>query len=70
MVWYDEFGESFWLTLAGLLTGFGGVCLQAILKSRCKEFFCCGMGCVRDPAPPGQEPEIQLPDPPSRVTKV
>lgn len=57
---YDEFGSAFWLTLAGAIFGFGGVCLRAILKSRCKEFSCCFMKCIRDPAPPGQEPELDL----------
>jgi hypothetical protein len=56
---YSEFNAAFFLTLAGAIFGFGGLCLQAILKSRCKEFSCCGVHCVRDPAPPGQEPELE-----------
>jgi hypothetical protein len=40
--------------------GFGGLCLQAILKSRCKEFRCMGIWCIRDVAPPGEEPTIDV----------
>lgn len=58
--WYAEFNSAFWLTLAGALFGFGGVCINAILKSRCKEFSCCGLHCVRDIAPPGQEPQVEV----------
>jgi hypothetical protein len=50
--WYHEFNSAFWLTLSGALFAFGGLVLQAALKSRCKEFHCCGIGCVRDPMPP------------------
>ena len=57
---YDEFGSTFWLTLAGALFGFGGVCLQAVLKSRCRSFSCWGINCVRDPAPVGQEPHLDI----------
>ena len=60
MAWIDTFDDAFWLTLAGAVFGFGGVCLQAILKSRCKEFHCCGLSCVRDVAPPGMEPDLEL----------
>ena len=59
-VWYSEFNSAFWLTLAGAIFGFGGVCLRAILKSRCKEFRCCGLECIRDVAPAGQEPDLDL----------
>ena len=58
--WYKEFGSTFWLTLAGAFFAFGGVCLQAILKSRCKRFSCFGISCIRDPAPYGEEPELDL----------
>jgi len=58
--WYKTFDSAFWLTLSGAFFAFGGVCLQAILKSRCKTCECCGLKCVRDVAPPGREPEIDL----------
>ena len=57
---YDEFGSVFWITFSGAVFAFLGVCLQAILKSRCKEFKCCGISCIRDPAPPGKEPHLDL----------
>lgn len=56
--WYSTFDSAFWLTLSASILGFGGLCLQAILKSRCKEFKCCGMSCIRDVAPPGMEPTL------------
>jgi len=58
--WYSTFDSAFWLTLSASILGFGGLCLQAILKSRCKEFKCCGMSCIRDVAAPGMEPTIDL----------
>lgn len=69
----STFDDVFWLTLATAVFGFGGVCLQAILKSRCKEFHCCGMGCIRDVAPVGLEPDLELgrtppPPPPTTTT--
>lgn len=71
MTQWETFDDAFWLTLAGAIFGFGGVCLQAILKSRCKEFHCCGINCVRDVAPPGLEPDLELgnqvPTPPKKV---
>ena len=73
MVWYQEFNAAFWLTLSGAMFAFGGVCLNAMLKSRCTEFHCCGLSCVREPLPPGdeldldalQQPQVQ---PPPRVS--
>lgn len=59
-IWETTFDDAFWLTLSGAMFAFGGVCLQAILKSRCREFHCCGLGCVRDVAPVGLEPDLEL----------
>ena len=59
-VWYDEFGSVFWITLSGAVFAFFGVCLQAVLKSRCKKFKCCGILCERDIAPVGKEPQLDL----------
>lgn len=56
--WYDEFNSTFWLTLAGALFAFGGVVLQAILKSRCVEFRCFGVSCVREPLPADADVEL------------
>ena len=58
--WYNEFNSAFWLTLSASVLGFMGLCLQAILKSRCKTCKCCGVVIERDVAPPGQEPVLDL----------
>ena len=58
--WIQEFGSAFWLTIVASVFGFGGVCLQAVLKSRCKRFSCCCITCVRDPLPYGHEPDLNL----------
>ena len=55
---YDEFDSNFWLVLSASVFAFLGLIVRATLKSRCKEFHCCGMSCIRDVAPPGMEPEI------------
>jgi hypothetical protein len=57
---YDEFNGAFWLTLSGAIFAFLGVCLQAILKSRCKSCKFCGIEIERDVAPPGREPHLDL----------
>jgi hypothetical protein len=61
-IWQTTFDDTFFLTLAGAFFAFGGVVLRAILKSRCKECHCFGIGCVRDVAPPGQEPTLDTTD--------
>jgi len=58
--WYTEFNSAFWLTLSASVLGFMGLCLQAILKSRCKTCRCCGIEIERDVAPPGQEPVLEM----------
>jgi hypothetical protein len=41
---YNTFNSAFWLALAGLLFGFGGVCFKACYASKCKQFsVCCGL---------------------------
>ena len=57
---YNEFGSAFWLTFSGAFFAFLGVCMNAVLKSRCKEFKCCGLYCIRDTVPPGMEPQVDL----------
>ena len=56
--WMEIYDAAFWLTLSASILGFGGLCLQAILKSRCKECSCLGFKCIRDVAPPGMEPTL------------
>jgi len=64
---WEIFDDAFWLTLAGAFFGFGGVMINGILKSRCKQCSCCGMSCERDVAPPGEEPQVVV-DIPSLTT--
>ena len=59
-VWYNTFNDIFWLTLAGTIMGGVTMVVNAILKSRCKEFKCCGISCIRDPVPIGEEPQVEL----------
>ena len=49
-IWETTFNDTFFLTLAGLVFGFGGLMLRACLKSRCKEFHCLGVSCIGDVA--------------------
>ena len=57
-VWETIFNDTSFLTLAGILFGFEGLMLRACLKSRCKEFHCLRVSCVRDVALPVQEPDL------------
>ena len=56
------FDDTFFLTLSGALFAFLGLLIRATLKSRCKEFSCCCVSCVRDVALPGMEPDIENAD--------
>ncbi len=58
--WYREFNSVFWLTLSASVFAFFGLCLQAILKSRCKTCKFCGIEIERSVAPPGREPHLDL----------
>ena len=58
--WYDEFNSTFWLTLAGAFFAAVGVVLQAILKSRCREFKCFCISCIRDPLPDTGDEDTSL----------
>lgn len=41
MTWYQTFNDAFFLTLAGVIFGFGGMVVQSVVKSRCKECSIC-----------------------------
>ena len=58
-IFETTFDDTFFLTLSGALFAFLGLLIRATLKSRCKEFSCCCISCVRDVAPPGMEPDIE-----------
>jgi len=59
-VWWDEFNSEFWILVSGSILGFFGLTLQAILKSRCKMCSCLGFKCIREPAPVGKEPHLDI----------
>ena len=45
MTWYVEFGSTFWITLATLLTGSIALCVRYCLKSKCTNVRLC-FGCI------------------------
>jgi len=47
-MWYNEFGSSFWLTIAGIVSGLFGLLINACIKSRCKMVKLCCLECDRD----------------------
>lgn len=58
----DEFGAVFWITIIGAVLGFGGVVLQAMLKSRCSTVKLCGLECTRDPSANVQDVDLDVPE--------
>ena len=43
MSWYNEFGATFWITIATLFTGSIAMCIKYSLKSKCSNIsICCG----------------------------
>lgn len=46
--WWKEFGQAFWITIAGVFAGAIGVCVKGFLKSRCSQVTCLGFSCTRD----------------------
>ena len=46
--WWKEFGQAFWITIAGVFAGAIGVCVKGFMKSRCSQVTCLGFSCVRD----------------------
>jgi hypothetical protein len=48
--WIDEFGETFFLSIAGLVIGVLGLSFKLCFKSKCKDInLCCGLiNCKRD----------------------
>ena len=46
--WWKEFGNAFWITLAGILTGCVGMAVKAGLKSKCSRIKIGCFECVRD----------------------
>ena len=46
--WWTEFGQAFFITIAGVFAGALGLAVKACAKSRCSKVDCCGLSCVRD----------------------
>lgn len=46
--WYKEFGNAFWITLAGILTGCVGMAIKAANKSKCSTVKLGCFECTRD----------------------
>ena len=57
-----EFDSLFWITIIGLLFTFGGLVLQAVLKSRCHHVRCACFECTRDLTADTQEVDLDVPD--------
>jgi len=58
----SEFGAVFWITIIGAILGFGGVVLQAMLKSRCTKVKVCGLECERPESANDQSVDLDVPD--------
>ena len=58
----DEFNAIFWLTVIGALLGFGGLALQACLKSRCSKIKCCGLECERPESANAFDVDLDVPE--------
>lgn len=58
----DEFGAVFWITVLGAVLGFGGVVLQAMLKSRCARVKMCGFECERPASADTADVNLDVPD--------
>ena len=57
-----EFDSLFWITIIGLLFTFGGLVLQAVLKSRCHHARCACFECTRDLTADTQDVDLDIPD--------
>ena len=58
----EEFDSLFWITIIGLLFTFGGLVLQAVLKSRCHHVRCACFECTRSDQTDQGDVELHLPD--------
>ena len=58
----EEFNSIFWLTVIGAILGFGGVVLQACLKSRCSKVKVCGLECERPESANAYDVDLDVPE--------
>ena len=57
-----EYDSLFWITIVGLVLTFGGLVLQAMLKSRCHTVRCGCFECIRDVGADNHDVELDVPD--------
>ena len=48
MNWIQIYDDTFFLTLAGIITGCITLLIRTCYKSKCKTFDCCGIRVIRD----------------------
>ena len=48
MVWYNEFNSTFWLSIGGSIFGLTAILIKAFKSSKCKQFKCLCIECIRD----------------------
>jgi hypothetical protein len=48
IMWYSEFNSTFWLSIAGSVFGLTAIVIKAFKSSKCKEFKCFCISCIRD----------------------
>jgi len=46
--WFSEFNSVFWLSIAGSVFGLTAIIIKSLKSSKCKEFKCCCIKCIRD----------------------
>ena len=46
--WFSEFNSTFWLSISASVFGLTALIIKAFKSSKCKEFNCLCIHCVRD----------------------
>jgi hypothetical protein len=58
--WFSEFNSTFWLSIAGSVFGLTAIIIKALKSSKCKEFKCCCIKCIRDTQAEEKLDELEL----------
>ena len=58
--WFSEFNSVFWLSIAGSVFGLTAIIIKALKSSKCKEFKCCCIKCIRDTQAEEKLDELEL----------
>ena len=58
--WFNEFNSVFWLSIAGSIFGLTAIVIKALKSSKCKEFKCCCIKCIRDTQAEEKLDELEL----------